>query len=103
MRRLLKGSNRDYCGGRLTLLVGLRAMFDSGRGSPPAGDLGGVGDSDHGGDQGSSAYATGPGLDAIGAVESGGEAGGSASRILVHDNSCSGNGVESPAPPAPCG
>lgn len=78
-------------------------MFDTGRGSPPARDLGSVGDSGHGDDQGSSANATGPGLDAIGAVESGGEAGGSVSRILMHANSCSENGVESPAPSAPCG
>ena len=63
----------------------------------------GVGDNGHGGDQGSSANATGPGLDAVASVEGGGEAIGSASRILVHANSCSGNGVESPAPSAPCG
>jgi hypothetical protein len=62
-----------------------------------------VGDNGHGADQGSSTNTTGPGLDAIGAVESGGEAIGLASWILAHPYRCSGNGVESPAFSAPCG
>lgn len=61
----------------------------------------GVGDNGHGDDQGSSANATGPGLDAVGSVEGGGEAVGPASWILVHANSCSEHGVESPDFSAP--
>jgi hypothetical protein len=112
--------------------VGLSAMFESGRGAPSAGDLSvvacdaepdtsaemltgtwaipvvlsrpsGVDDNGRGADQGSSANATGPGLDVIGAVETVGEAVGPARRILVHAHSRSENGVESPALSAPYG
>lgn len=62
-----------------------------------------VGDNGHGADQGSSANTTGPGLAAVGAVESGGEAVGLASWVLVHAYSCSGNGVESVVLSAPRG
>jgi len=55
----------------------------------------GAGDNGHCADRGSSANATCPGLDVVGAVETVGEAVGLASWILVPARSCSGHGVES--------
>ena len=132
MRRLLlEGSNRTHCGGRLLVPVGLGAgrgappsgvlsvvgcdaepdtsaeMLAGTRANLPVPVVlsrpSGVGDNSHGADQGSSANATGPVLDAVGAVGGGGKAVGPASWIFVHAFSCSGNGVESPALLARCG
>ncbi len=136
-RRLLKGSGptRKYCGGRRMVLVGLHAMFESRRVSPPAGDLSvvgydakldtlavmlagacanppvpvvlsqtsGVADSGYSSDPGLRANATDPDLHATGAVESSEVVVVSASCILEHANSCSGNGVEGPDHSTRCG